>query len=105
MNQPKVPIDLSPREVASLLARQDIVLVDVREPAEFAALHIAGAVPHPLSSFDPAKLPAGRVVLMCGVGKRSAMAVQLCQQAERPVCEHLAGGTQAWVHGGLPVVR
>ena len=36
---------------------RDILLVDVREPAEHAAEHIAGALLVPLSSFDPATLP------------------------------------------------
>ena len=50
--------DLSPYELRDALAAGGVTLVDVREPGEFAAARIEGAVNCPLSSFDPAKLPA-----------------------------------------------
>lgn len=99
--------ELAATDVDARLARGDILLVDVREPQEFAAERIAGAVLFPLSSFDPAKLPeaGGRqIVFHCGVGKRSMMALNLCQQAGLPLETHLAGGLQAWKAAGLPTV-
>jgi rhodanese-related sulfurtransferase len=100
--------DLTPTEVSALLARDAIVLIDVREPAEFAAERIHGALLHPLSTFDPHALPhapGDRVVLQCGSGKRSAMAVERCQAAGLPIDSHLAGGIAAWKAAGLPTVR
>ena len=44
-------------ELKKGLADGSIALVDVREPNEFAAGHIPGAIPLPLSRFDPAQLP------------------------------------------------
>jgi rhodanese-related sulfurtransferase len=99
------PVDLTPHEVAALLARGEAVLVDVREAGEYAAARIKGAELHPLSQFDPALLPAGRVVFQCGVGKRSHMAAQRALAAGLPHAEHLQGGLQAWVAAGLPVER
>jgi len=87
--------------VAALLREPGVVLVDVREPAEFAAERIAGAINHPLSRFDPALLPAGRVILHCGVGKRSAMAMARCDAA----VTHMAGGLAAWKAAGLPTLN
>ena len=84
------------------------LVVDVREPGEFADGHIAGAVNLPLSSFDPAALPdAGdkTLVLNCAGGKRSAMALERCAVAQAAVDTHLAGGIGAWKAAGLPVVR
>ena len=41
-------------------------IVDVREPNEYQAGHVPGAINHPLSSFDPAKLPLGKpLILVC----------------------------------------
>lgn len=100
--------DLSPTEVRALLSRGAIVLIDVREPAEFAAERIHGALLYPLSTFDPLGLPHApgeRVVLQCGSGKRSAMAVERCQAAGLAVDSHLAGGIAAWKAAGLPTVR
>jgi rhodanese-related sulfurtransferase len=97
--------DFSPEELNTALARLEVVLVDVREPEEFQNARIEGAVLHPLSSFNPAELPPGEIVLQCGVGKRSRMAAALCGQAGVKVAGHLAGGLNAWAAAGLPVTR
>jgi len=99
--------DLSPAEVKQGLVGDTILLVDVREIAEFEAERIAGAINIPLSTFDPAKLPdpGGRTLVMqCGSGKRSASAVERCQKAGHEFDAHLAGGIMAWKAAGLPTV-
>ena len=86
---------------------RDILLVDVREPAEHAAEHIAGALLVPLSSFDPATLPQqdGReIVFHCAGGKRSAAAVARCIEQGLDHTRHMIGGIQAWKAAGLPTV-
>jgi rhodanese-related sulfurtransferase len=94
--------DLSPDEVAARV-KAGAVLVDVREPAEFAAERIEGAQLFPLSSFDPMALPKDAdVIFQCGTGKRSAMALMRAQQAGLRHTAHLAGGIQAWRAAGLP---
>ena len=100
--------DLTPQQVKVALDAQQILLIDVREPDEFAAEKIAGAVNVPLSTFNPANLPqaSGKtVVLQCSGGKRSAMAVDKCRVANEAVDTHLAGGLAAWKAAGLPTVR
>ena len=75
----------------------------MREPAEFAAERIHGALNFPLSTFDPGALPeAGDrlIVFQCGTGKRSGMAVERCRQAGHKLDAHLAGGITAWKSGG-----
>jgi len=94
--------NLSPAELASMLRDGTAVLVDVREAGEFAAEHIAGAVLHPLSTFDPGTLPAGPVVFQCGSGKRSLTAIARATAAGLPYRAHLAGGLMAWKSAGLP---
>lgn len=97
----------SPAAVHDMVADRSILLVDVREPQEFAAARIHGAVLFPLSSFDPTALPvpdAVRVVFHCGSGKRSAMAVARCQQAGIQHVEHMTGGIQAWMAARLPTI-
>src|SRR5690606_16583467 len=51
------PPTMSPQEISGALSRGEIVLIDVREPMEFAAERIHGALLYPLSTFDPADLP------------------------------------------------
>ena len=99
--------DLTPQQVKAALDAHEILLIDVREPDEFAAEKISGALNVPLSTFNPTTLPdpGGKtVVLQCAGGKRSAMAVDKCRKANKAVDTHLAGGLAAWKAAGLPTV-
>lgn len=80
----------------------DLVVVDVREPHEYAAGHIPNSVSLPLSTFDPADLPTGRpVVLVCQAGKRSLAALGKARAAGRDDVRHYEGGVSGWrMHGG-----
>lgn len=101
-------VNLEPREVADLLAKNLILLIDVREPAEYAAGHIKGATLVPLSTFDPHALPpteGKRIVFHCAVGGRSAKAVAACQAAGLTIDSHMRGGMKAWIGARLPVER
>ena len=98
--------EIGPAELKALLDQGQALVIDVREPEEFAAEHIAGAVNLPLSSFDPARLPAAdgkTVILQCAGGKRSGMALDRCAEAQAAIDTHLAGGLGAWKSAGLPV--
>lgn len=95
-------------ELKQGLADGSILLVDVREPNEWDAGHIAGATLNPLQSFDTAALPKAegrRVVLHCRSGKRSVTALGLAQDAGRAdVRAHFGGGMLEWAGAGEPVV-
>ena len=110
MSEPDVVVeDVSLADLKRGLADGSIALVDVREPNEWDAGHIAGAVLNPLSGFDPQALPrdAGkRVVLHCRSGKRSVTALTLAQRAGRhDVRAHFGGGMLGWQSAGEPVSR
>ena len=99
--------ELTAEQVQRRLARYEIVLVDVREPNEYFAERIPGALLLPLSCFDPQALPVSEdrpVVLHCGSGKRSATAVNLCLNVGVSVTAHLKGGIDAWKAASLPVI-
>jgi len=103
--QPPV-VDLDRETIKKGLAEGSIILVDVREPHEFAAGHIPGSLSHPLSSFDPSALPTGegrRVVFSCAAGVRSVRAIEFAQAAGLNVREHYRGGFKDWVASGEPV--
>jgi rhodanese-related sulfurtransferase len=97
--------DLTPEEVARGLKEGRVVLVDVREPNETAVERFPGAVLVPLSSFDPATIPAppgNEVVFACRSGRRSATASLAAQEQGFEYDSHLAGGLLAWKAAGLP---
>ena len=99
---------MSPKDVHDLLSSSAIALVDVREPGEFLAERIPGAVNIPLSQFAEAakRLPKDkRVILHCLSGGRSKTALDLCGRMGLPVDTHMGGGINGWKAAGLPVER
>jgi len=98
---------LSAAELSRLMREGKMLLIDVREPSEYALTRIPGALLYPLSTFDTAALPedgSRRVVFHCGSGKRSLAAAERCLAAGRGAAAHLGGGLAAWKAAGLPVI-
>lgn len=85
-----------------------VVLVDVREPDEFVAGHVPGAVNVPVSQMSLAALPpAGdkTVVVMCRSGNRSARVQAAAAQAGRVDLVDYAGSMNEWAAKGGPLVK
>ena len=110
--------ELSAAEAAEILSKDPSVLVlDVREPAEWAEGHIAGAllVPRGLLEAKADLEYAARetrladrqrsIIAHCASGARSAMAVDVMQQMGFTNVRSLAGGISAWKEQGLPLTR
>lgn len=95
--------------VKSGLADGSLILVDVREVAEFRGERIGEAINMPLSRFDPRALSrAGepsKIVLQCQSGMRSMKALKACRAAGVEVNGNLAGGIGAWKAAGFVTVR
>lgn len=108
VSKPILPIEtMDVAEVATLLRAGKLLLIDVREPAEFQAERIAGALLYPLSTFDAAAIPEDgvrKVVFHCGSGKRSFTAAEHRLAAGQRHAAHMGGGMAAWKAAGLPVV-
>jgi rhodanese-related sulfurtransferase len=97
--------DYTPQEVASLLARGDVQLVDVREPEEYEAGRIAGGRLVPLGQLAAQAATVSReqpVVFYCRSGSRSAMAAEAFRQAGYDA-HNMAGGLLDWAAAGLPL--
>lgn len=96
------PRSVRPRELAELLSSESPpALVDVREDAEWAGGHIAGAKHIPLariaSAAQSGEIPDDRmVVVYCGLGPRSAHAAKLLVDAGFKDVFDLKGGLIAW---------
>lgn len=97
---------LDPQTVHERIQANLAVLVDVREPGEFARAHVAGARQMPLAAFDAGEFPRGKqVILCCASGTRSRQALHRAQAAGCAEVAHLQGGLAAWRAAGLPVVE
>lgn len=103
MSSPAPVREVDPAE-GRRLAADGALLLDVREPAEWAAGHAAEATLVPLGSLGPDSVAPGmRVVTVCRSGARSMKAAQALAGAGYDVV-NLAGGMTAWQAAGLPVV-
>lgn len=91
---------IAPAQVKSLLASHvKVVLVDVRQPEEFSAGHIEGAMLVPLGTLETAykSLPRDvKLVVYCRAGHRSAKAVAFLKAHGFTRAVSMDGGFVAW---------
>lgn len=101
------PIDV--KTLQSWLAKDECVLVDIREPNETAVERIAGSKLVPLSSMTPkdmADISGKTVVYHCKGGARTQQNAALLADCANG-CEafYLEGGIEGWKKAGLPVKK
>ncbi|MDO1501315.1 rhodanese-like domain-containing protein [Winogradskyella maritima] len=94
---------VTPEEMESILELEDVQLVDVRTPDEYAQDHIESAqnidFSSPTFDDDIAKLDKSKpVVLYCKAGGRSAKCVKKMEQAGFQKIYDLKGGISTWKH-------
>ena len=86
---------------------EQIVVIDVRGPDEFARGKVPGPYTIPRGVLEmqiDGRLPLDTtVVLYCGGGARSALACKSLADMGYEKVENLQGGWHAWVNSGLPV--
>ncbi len=95
---------------AQSMSKQGALLLDVREPAEYAAIHAANAKLIPLGEVNSRlqEIEAYKdkpVAVICRSGRRSAQAVGILQKAGFTQVVNVQGGTQAWEQAGLEVIK
>lgn len=101
---------ISATEAAEQCRATGAVILDVRTPAEFEAVHANIARNVPLDRLDPDSLPSEfrrgsePVFVICQSGARGQKACEKLTAAGWHVV-NVDGGTTAWETAGLPVVR
>lgn len=100
--------DIAVADARQRLAGRGALLIDVREPDEWSAGHVAEARHIPLGEL-PARLgelPRDReLLLICRSGNRSGAATRLLQREGFPLARNVQGGMSAWERQGYPVAR
>ncbi len=93
-----------------LINREKAVVIDVREPGEFAEGHVTGAKNVPLGELE-AKLPgvmknkALPLILVCASGARSGRGVGIAKKLGYEQAQSLGGGLKAWKEANLPTEK
>ncbi|MET0954564.1 MAG: rhodanese-like domain-containing protein [Cryobacterium sp.] len=96
--------DISVTELAAL---NDTVVIDVREPWEFAAGHADGAILIPLGELSErlAEVPRDDTVyVICAAGGRSQKGAAFLEW-NGVEAVNVTGGMTAWQQAGLPTVQ
>lgn len=106
------PNEVNVSEAAELIKKkpENLVILDVRTPAEFSGGHIPNARNMDFfgGSFDMdiTKLPKDDTILVyCRSGKRSAGAAEILEEAGFKNVLHMADGMEKWEKAGLPVEK
>ncbi len=101
---------ISVAEAKEKLDKGEAVMVDVREPHEYAEVHASGVRLIPVNTVigevKQIRDFAGdkEVLFICKSGQRSALAAEFATAAglEDIALYNVEGGTLAWVEAGLP---
>jgi len=101
---------LDPAGAVQLINREKGVVIDVCEPAEFAAGHVGGSRNIPLGELEnklagAVKNKALPLILVCQSGARSARAVAIAKKLGYEQAQSLGGGLASWRAANLPVEK
>lgn len=101
---------LSAAGAVQLMNRENAVVVDISEPAEFAAGHVVGSRNIPLGQFEQqlpsaVKNKARPLVIVCATGARSARALVVAKKLGYAQAQALGGGLAAWKEASLPLEK
>jgi rhodanese-related sulfurtransferase len=100
---------ISATDAVRLINREKAVLIDVSEPAEYAAAHPVGAKSVPLGSLEGSRdLPKNKslpLLVICPTGSRAPRAVAMLKKLGFENAQVLAGGLSGWRAANLPVEK
>lgn len=99
---PNVPT-ITPDELARMRERQDVVVVDVREPYERAVSYIPGSIPVQEFRRHQEKYRVRTVVTYCTIGYRSGVYAKELREKGFDAL-NLEGSILMWLHAGYPIV-
>jgi glyoxylase-like metal-dependent hydrolase (beta-lactamase superfamily II)/rhodanese-related sulfurtransferase len=97
--------DVTAAEAPAWIQHNEATVLDVREPTEYAAGHVPGAlsIPQAELALRLDDLPRERnLLVVCEGGVRSARAARFLRQVGFSRVNNLVGGTSGWRHAGLP---
>lgn len=89
-------ITLTATELLDLMQTESVQLLDVRDPEEYSAGHIDGAINCPMDKIDTFDGPVDQhYLLICKSGKRSKLAKEILS-SKGFKANDIAGGMDAW---------
>jgi rhodanese-related sulfurtransferase len=101
---------VSVSDAVQLINRHDALVVDIREPNEYAVAHIINSRNVPLKELDTrvkdiARYKEKPVIVACDSGNRSRGGVAALKKLGFTQVYTLSGGLGAWQQAGLPAEK
>jgi hypothetical protein len=101
---------ISSSQATQLINKQQALVLDLRDTAEFDAGHIAGARHIPLSALNEQvrtlkDYQDKPIILVCKLGQHSGAAGKLLKQQGFSQVVRLSGGVSGWLGDNLPLVK
>jgi rhodanese-related sulfurtransferase len=103
VSETTLPLETGPQDIQRRIdAGEPLVLIDVREPEEFAITRIEGATLIPMRTIPgnlqqlEGKADEATLIVFCHHGVRSMNVVSWLRQQGVDACQSMAGGIDAW---------
>jgi len=95
-------------EATRLMNRENAIMLDIRNTAEFSDGHIINATNIPFSEFDNRtadleKLRDKPIIICCKTGTSASLAVTALNKLGFEKIYRLKGGIEGWKHASLPL--
>lgn len=102
--------NLTPAQAVLLMNQGKVLILDVRDEAEFASGHIQGAKHIPMADLakrikEIEKFKDKEVLVHCQRGMRSKAACSILRGQEFTLLANLQGGIDSWVDAKMPLVK
>jgi len=101
---------VNPSQATQLINREEAMVIDVREPNEYAAGHVLGAKNVPLARLvagaaEQLKRKDRPIIVYCDGGDRAGKAAAALKRQGYARVINLSGGLAGWQQAGLPVEK
>jgi len=108
--RPGVGNALTPTQATLLINRENALVIDVREPAEYVAGHLPESRNIPAAQLESRigeleKFKDSPLILVCQSGARSSGACTKLGKLGFSKVQNLDGGVAAWSEAGLPLKK
>lgn len=100
----------TPQQTVMRMNRDNALVIDVREPKDYKAGHVAGALNWPLNKLDSfmAEVPKYSerpLIVVCKVGTSAGAAVKKIAGAGHADVARMSGGMMEWNAANLPLKK
>ena len=106
---------LTSQSLTNIVNREDVIIIDLRDKAEFDAGHIVNAVNLPFNQWQNQynsdedglfrQYKDKPIIFVCKLGQQSTFAARRLQRESGPSVYRLSGGIMEWKASQMPLIQ